>query len=198
VKWRTGFILQYGNLSLLAVSELDQRGIFYSDRDQSTASNPETIYILKENKWKINDVERVYGVAIEAYDVYPILKFPEVKKRNRYQSMGGRPRSSGVPPMDYSPGSAPKVDLKVNGKSAGDVTSVKQLAHPATNLRIEQIDSEFAKLLKNRQEGRAGSGCSLDGVSGRVSPNPLQPRNSSDRYVQGVSFSTPHPHSAGG
>ena len=178
VKWRTGLILQYGNLSLLTVSELDRRGIFYNDEDESASSNPGTIYILKENQWKPNDRERVYGVAIEAHDVYPILKFPEVRKKKRH-AVGKRQRSSKVLSTEGPPSSAARVDVQVNGETTHEIAPAK---HPSANLRIEQIDSEFAKMLKNRQGGRAGSGSSsLDGVSGRISPNPLRPRNSSDR-----------------
>ena len=47
IKWRTGMILQYGNLTLLTIKELDG-GLF------PNASNLEGIKICSENKWVLH------------------------------------------------------------------------------------------------------------------------------------------------
>lgn len=176
MKWRTGLILQYGNLSLLSVCELDHRGIFKYDKDKKRSSSAtENIYILREGQWKKNDRERVYGVNIETYDIYPILKYPEVKRR--YQKVGLRSRGGASYRDHASSMSIPKVDVMVNGESPQ--ASISSDRRRMGNLKMDQIDSEFEKLLKMRQDnsGRAGSGSSLDSSSGRVSPNPLASRH---------------------
>ena len=176
VKWRTGLILQYGNLSLLTVYELDQRGIFRYDKT-GTGSSADNIHILRENRWTKNDRERVYGVSIEAHDIYPILKYPEI--RRRYRKIGrGKTGTVRVNEQNQNHSLDRQVDVLENGElPAGSVGG------RAGNLKMEQIDLEFAKLLKVRQDvGRPVSGSSLDGGSGRISPSPLgRPPRPSDQ-----------------
>ena len=61
VKWRTGMILQYGNLRLLSVSELD-KGLFPG------VTGLQGIRILLDGKWRPHkpDVE-IFGINIEVW-----------------------------------------------------------------------------------------------------------------------------------
>ena len=73
VKWRTGMILQYGNLTILSVEELNG-GIF------PKAKSCDGIKIYGEEKWRVHHSEyNIFGINIEVPDIYPILKYPEEK-----------------------------------------------------------------------------------------------------------------------
>lgn len=67
VKWRTGMILQYGNLKLLAVSELEE-GLF-PEQDSL-----EGIRIFSDDRWRLHkaDVE-IFGINIEVLQSFETI-----------------------------------------------------------------------------------------------------------------------------
>ena len=76
-------ILQYGNLTILSVEELNG-GMF------PKAQSCDGIKIYGEEKWSIHHSEvSIFGINIEVPDIYPILKYPEARvkakaKNERY------------------------------------------------------------------------------------------------------------------
>ena len=77
VKWRTGIILQYGNLTILSVEELNS-GMF------PKAQSCEGVKIYGEDRWKAHHSNiSIFGVNIEVPDIYPILKYPEARIKSK-------------------------------------------------------------------------------------------------------------------
>ena len=75
-------ILQYGNLTLLSVEELNG-GMF------PKVQHHEGVKIYGEEKWKLHHSDyKIFGINIEVPDMYPILKYPEARRRKKRQSTG--------------------------------------------------------------------------------------------------------------
>ena len=68
-------ILQYGNLTLLSVEELNG-GMF------PKAQHYDGVKIYGEDKWKLHSSDfKIFGINIEVPDIYPILKYPEARRK---------------------------------------------------------------------------------------------------------------------
>ena len=76
VKWRTGMILQFGNLTILSVEELNG-GIF------PKAQSCDGVKIYEEGKWILH--HSLHGINIKVPDVYPILKYPEAMHKAKIE-----------------------------------------------------------------------------------------------------------------
>ena len=64
-------ILQYGNLTILSVEELNG-GMF------PKAQSCDGVKIYGEDKWRVHHSDySIFGINIEVPDIYPILKYPE-------------------------------------------------------------------------------------------------------------------------
>ena len=182
MKWRTGLILQYGNLTLLSISELAE-GMF-PGVDQSKG-----IMVFAEEQWQEHkSSKKIFGINIMTPDLYPILKFPEA--RNKYQRVNHRGHSPGSRSAEQGGASDGNhthgiVDIHVERPGEG----VRSCDAHVTNrmVSIDQIDSEFEKLMKTRQsmsrtssqgEGSgSGMGVVSEAVNGRMSPAPVRGRN---------------------
>ena len=78
VKWKTGMILQYGNLTLLSVEELNG-GMF------PKAQPHDGVKIYGEERWKLHHSDiKIFGINIEVPDIYPILKYPEARRKSKH------------------------------------------------------------------------------------------------------------------
>ena len=70
-------ILQYGNLTILSVEELNG-GIF------PKAQSYDEVKIYGEDKWKVHHSDlSIFGISIEVPDIYPILKYPEARVKTK-------------------------------------------------------------------------------------------------------------------
>ena len=70
-------ILQYGNLTILSVEELNG-GMF------PKAQCCEGVKIYGEDRWKAHHSDiSIFGINIEVPDIYPILKYPEARRKAR-------------------------------------------------------------------------------------------------------------------
>ena len=68
-------ILQYGNLTILSVEELNG-GMF------PKVQSYDGIKIYGEDKWRVHHSEcNIFGINIEVPDIYPILKYPEARRK---------------------------------------------------------------------------------------------------------------------
>ena len=66
-------ILQYGNLTILSVEELNG-GMF------PKVQSYDGIKIYGEDKWRVHRSHfSIFGINIEVPDIYPILKYPEAR-----------------------------------------------------------------------------------------------------------------------
>lgn len=75
-------ILQYGNLTILSVEELNG-GMF------PKAQSCDAVKIYGEEKWKVHHSElSIFGINIEVPDIYPILKYPEARRKKARRSVG--------------------------------------------------------------------------------------------------------------
>ena len=75
-------ILQYGNLTLLSVEELNG-GMF------PKVQHHEGVKIFGEDKWKLHHSDaKIFGINIEVPDIYPILKYPEARRRRKREAIG--------------------------------------------------------------------------------------------------------------
>ena len=75
-------ILQYGNLTLLSVEELNG-GMF------PKVQHHEGVKIFGEDKWKLHHSDyKIFGINIEVPDIYPILKYPEARRKRKREAMG--------------------------------------------------------------------------------------------------------------
>ena len=165
VKWRTGVILQYGNLSILSIEELTE-GMFPKAKDKP-------IMVFAEEQWQKHDsASKIFGINIETSDLYPLLKFPEARKKyKRVRSGIGKP-----------PRARNKPDIFVDEDEKEGVGPLGKV--PNRMVSIDQIDSEFEKLRIRLDMSRAtGQGEGQMGVvnempNGRVSPGPMRGRNS--------------------
>lgn len=160
-------ILQYGNLTILSIEELNE--MF-----PTTSQNEEKgIRVFAEEQWQEhNSSSRIFGIDIQAPDLYPILKFPEARKKYRKVNTLGRGKSSGNKSSESAHRN--RVDIFVEEP---DGTGVKVLDNHVANrmVSIDQIDSEFEKLKIRLDISRSNSSCvhvsGVDGVpNGRVSP----------------------------
>ena len=68
-------ILQYGNLTILSVEELNG-GMF------PKAQSCDGVKIYGEDKWRVHHSDfSIFGINIEVPDIYPILKYPEARRK---------------------------------------------------------------------------------------------------------------------
>jgi hypothetical protein len=75
-------ILQYGNLTILSVEELNG-GMF------PKAQSCDGVKIYGEEKWRVHHSEfSIFGINIEVPDIYPILKYPEARRKKARRSTG--------------------------------------------------------------------------------------------------------------
>ncbi len=75
-------ILQYGNLTILSVEELNG-GMF------PKAQSYDGVKIYGEEKWRVHHSElSIFGINIEVPDIYPILKYPEARRKKARRSTG--------------------------------------------------------------------------------------------------------------
>ena len=75
-------ILQYGNLTILSVEELNG-GMF------PKAQSCDGVKIYGEEKWRVHHSElSIFGINIEVPDIYPILKYPEARRKKARRSAG--------------------------------------------------------------------------------------------------------------
>lgn len=92
-------ILQYGNLTLLSVEELNG-GMF------PKAQPHNGVKIYGEGKWKLHHSEcEIFGINIEVPDIYPILKYPEARRKARrsqgYVKLQDQTRANVPPPIPH-------------------------------------------------------------------------------------------------
>ena len=143
MKWRTGMILQYGNLKLLYIGELDE-GLFPG------ASNLQGIKIFSDDKWRLHKPNvDIFGINIEVPDVYPILKYPEAKSRKKYVRVRPwvrRPPADVVMNEYESHDSDGELHRDIENESGDLVVS----EGPQRVIQIEQVDDEFERLCKQR------------------------------------------------
>ena len=206
VKWRTGLILQYGNLTILSIEDLSA-GLFPGIDDHihiagtgrrdrrdtrsrgGGAKEGKGIMVFSEEQWQEhNSASRVFGIDIQAPDIYPILKYPEVRMRYKKINASGRGQSRrGQGSTSEEPeSSGSSVDIRVHvPASTGKEGSCE--SHVTNRMvSIDQIDFEFEKL-RNRLDicrsnntlaakgGGVGSELQAERTdmvnSGRVSPS---------------------------
>ena len=75
-------ILQYGNLTILSVEELNG-GMF------PKAQSCDGVKIYGEKKWRVHHSElSIFGINISVPDIYPILKYPEARRKKARRSTG--------------------------------------------------------------------------------------------------------------
>ena len=75
-------ILQYGNLTILSVEELNG-GMF------PKAQSCDGVKIYGEDKWRVHHSDfSIFGINIEVPDIYPILKYPEARRKKARRSVG--------------------------------------------------------------------------------------------------------------
>ena len=75
-------ILQYGNLTILSVEELNG-GMF------PKAQSCDGVKIYGEDKWRVHHSDySIFGINIEVPDIYPILKYPEARRKKARRSAG--------------------------------------------------------------------------------------------------------------
>ena len=75
-------ILQYGNLTILSVEELNG-GMF------PKAQSCEGVKIYGEDKWRVHSSDMsIFGINIVVPDIYPILKYPEARRKKARCSVG--------------------------------------------------------------------------------------------------------------
>lgn len=206
VKWRSGMILQYGNLTILSIQELGE-GMFPTfpsspagpARHTSSSKDhaPKGIQVFADEHWQEHKTSsRIFGVDIQTPDLYPILKFPEIKKKYQRVNIGGR----GMKSHDSEPHS--KVEILVH-----EAEREEHRGHGTNRMvSMDQVDLEFEKLRIRMDMSRSngggvqglGSGSGVDVVweapdgGGRVSPSvsrmrrsrgPVRKVRSYDKYV---------------
>lgn len=140
VKWRAGMILQYGNLNILTIEELGS-SIF------PISSERKGIKVFAEEQWQEHNGLSVFGIDIRTPDVYPILKFPEAKKK--YRRVNSRQRNGPQSEVDNT------VHKPERESRDGHMTN--------RMVSIDQIDSEFEKL-RIRLDISRSSGGSMQGA----------------------------------
>lgn len=95
-------------------------------------------------------------------DVYPILKFPEVKGRNKYVKV--RPWLRRPPPEVVIQSSGSHDPAVASHDLEGGVAQGEERGGVTREIHLDQVDDEFERLVKMR--GRMGSevGARLGGV----------------------------------
>lgn len=143
-------ILQYGNLTLLSVEELNG-GMF------PKAESHNGIKIYGEGKWKVHHSEfEIFGINIEVPDIYPILKYPEVRRKARRsqgyikvkeQAMVNIP--SPVPQILEPKTSRNTMDGSLNPSSKGYLPQVND-SRLRDELKMDDLDAMIEKLRMKR------------------------------------------------
>ncbi len=201
-------ILQYGNLTILSIQDLSD-GMFPDDhpdhthrgspRDRSSRARgggatregggAKGIMVFAEEQWQEhNSASRVFGIDIQAPDIYPILKFPEVRMRYKKVNPGGG-RQSRRGQRSTGEGSASSggsnVEIHVHEPVLPTADKEGSCDNHLTNrmVSIDQIDTEFEKLKNRLDINRSGSSSILGkgGVGGGVPDQPWDTTSSSGR-----------------
>ena len=137
-------ILQYGNLKLLYIGELDE-GLFPG------ASNLQGIKVFSDDKWRLHrpDVD-IFGINIQVPDVYPILKYPEAKSRSKYVRVRPWTRQPARAVVKEPSDGSHDVDGELHSDTeneSGDLVASERVQRV---IRMEQVDDEFERLCKQR------------------------------------------------
>lgn len=144
-------ILQYGNLTLLSVEELDG-GMFPKVQD----SDGEKIY--GEGKWRLHDSGiKIFGINIEVPDIYPILKYPEARRSKSRRSTGyvkvnnreAMNDAPAVPPILEPKASLDVVDGSYDHSSSGYLPRVEERGANRV-LKLSELDDMIERLRQKR------------------------------------------------
>lgn len=140
------------------------------------------IMVFAEEQWQEHTgSRRIFGIDIVTPDLYPVLKFPEARKK--YKKINRSPGLGRQASCDHY------VYVEEPQVKSGDSQVTKSGDGQVTNrmVSIDQIDSEFEKL-KIRLDLSRNSSCSQpdwkgvgpgmgvasDGLNGRISPGPVR------------------------
>ena len=133
------------------------------------------IMVFAEEQWQEHHAtSRIFGINISTPDLYPVLKYPEARKKYKR--------------VNQSPGPAKQGSHDHNGQSSVEICveepQVASCDSHVTNrmVSIDQIDSEFEKLKRIRssciqpewQGAASGVGVVNEALNGRLSPLPLR------------------------
>ncbi len=177
-------ILQYGNLTLLSIEELNG-GMFTETQEDKG------IVVFADEQWQHHSsTSKIFGVKILSHDIYPILKFPEAMKKYKRINPGYGPRASRGRAGRAGSGSnsLPRTTVDIFVASEEGAQSGEKVSTSNKVVSIDQIDLEFEKLRNRRGDGGRGSsstssnasqaeggggmGVVSDNGNGRVSPSP--------------------------
>lgn len=143
-------ILQYGNLTLLSVEELNG-GMF------PKAQYHDGVKIYGEDKWKLHHSDyKIFGINIEVPDIYPILKYPEAKRKSRragYVKVNQQTKLNVPPPVPTI--LQPEVPPHDTIDGSSDPMSTGYLPHIGeggnkNDLKLSELDDMIEKLRKKR------------------------------------------------
>ena len=145
-------ILQYGNLTLLSVEELNG-GMF------PKAHPHNGVKIYGEGKWKLHHSEcDIFGINIEVPDIYPILKYPEARRKARrsqgYVKVNDQTMANVPPPIPHI--LEPKmphdtIDGSLDPSSKGYLPQVNE-GRMRDELKLDDLDVMIEKLRKKRSK----------------------------------------------
>jgi hypothetical protein len=163
VKWRTGLILQYGNLTLLSIEEMLE-GMFPADE--------KGIMVFAEEQWQeYSGTSKIFGIEITTPDLYPVLKFPEARKKYKRVNRGQGQQAS------HDPSTRGKREDYVDICVEEPRTVSHDLNVTNRMVSIDQIDSEFEKLkirLDHQTRSYSQGEWPGEAPNGRLSPAPVR------------------------